>query len=430
MLVAATIMLPAIALGQNSSLNTFSPYTFYGIGDISNQGNTVLRSMGGIGIGYRNGLMVNGLNPASYSSVGPNAFLLNFEMEGQNFYSSALDGDKTIKTSFNTFNVRDIAVKFPLWKRMGLSINVTPYSSVGYRVSTLEQKDDILANLGQVQYNYAGDGGITQFKIGVGYEIFKNFSIGAELLYYHGNIQRDYSATPIVITGGGSFQTMAGRDIETISSFYGNFGLQWVAISTQKTHFTIGATYQMGGRMRGEVDRYIPVNTTLAPGESVINKILPSSLEMPATYGIGVFLHKPKFGIGVDYLFADWGNRNAGDVTDNMKFRNTHTVKVGGQFTPNPGDVRSVFRRWTYRAGFRYDQYYIMLNNQPVNDMAFTLGLGIPLRMKGLSNINVGVELGQRGTTQNNMIKEKYFKFSIGFDLFGEDYWFVKFKYD
>ena len=57
------------AFGQSSSLNTYSPYTFYGIGDIHEEGIAVTRAMGGASIGFRNPFYVNVTNPASYSSV-------------------------------------------------------------------------------------------------------------------------------------------------------------------------------------------------------------------------------------------------------------------------------------------------------------------------------------------------------------------------
>ena len=49
----AAVLMGQQAFGQNSSINAFSPYTFYGIGDITTPGDAILRSMGGAGIGFR-----------------------------------------------------------------------------------------------------------------------------------------------------------------------------------------------------------------------------------------------------------------------------------------------------------------------------------------------------------------------------------------
>jgi hypothetical protein len=78
----------------------------------------------------------------------------------------------------------------------------------------------------------------------------------------------------------------------------------------------------------------------------------------------------------------------------------------------------------------RWSQNYLVLNNEPFSDVALTFGVGMPLRMTGLSNVNLGLELGQRGTMRAGLSKENYLKFTVGFSFFGEDYWFVKMKYD
>lgn len=426
MAVATVVLSHQSASAQSSSLNTYSPYTFYGIGDIHDEGIAVTRAMGGASIGFRNPLYVNVTNPASYSSVKSNSFLSNFDMEGQNFYARTTSA----KTSFNTFNVRDIAMSFPLIKNMGVGVSVTPYSSVGYRVQSYSQDPLVHANIGQMLYAYSGSGDVTQFKVGLGYEVVKNLSLGAEVIYYHGLIERTYNALPTVITGSGSYQAISGLKSEAVNSFYGKFGVQWTPIAKSHTVLTVGATYQMGGKMGNEVENTVMQNSTLAPDLYVVDEVYTSTFSMPNVYAVGFYLHKDKYSIGADYQFADWGLRNEQDVTATRSFRNTNTVRIGGQYTPNPGDVRHALNRWTYRAGVKFSEYYIVLNDQPFNDVALTFGVGIPLRMTGLSNINLGLEMGQRGTTKAGLSKENYLKFTIGFSLFGEDYWFVKMKYD
>lgn len=424
--LVATLGATQSGYAQDSSLNTYSPYTFYGIGDIHNQGISVTRAMGGASIGFRNYLYINPLNPASYSSVRSNSFLSNFDMEGQNFYASTTDA----RTSFNTFNVRDIAMSFPLIKGMGVGMSVTPYSSVGYNVSYYDKSPDVMGNIGQMFYNYAGSGDVTQFKLGLGYEIFKNFSIGADAIYYHGKIERTFNARPTAITGTGTYYSLFGQNNEYVNSFFGTVGLQWTPIAKTNQVMTVGATWQFGGRMGNKVYETMPINATLVPGENVIDREYVSTFSMPSVWSVGFYYHQPKYSFGADYEFADWGSRNQADVSDHLSFRNTSAVRLGGQYTPNPGDVRNALKRFTYRAGMRWSQSYMVLNNQPISDVAITMGVGLPLRMTGLSNVNLGLELGQRGTTKAGLAVERYFKFTIGVSLFGEDYWFVKMKYD
>ena len=68
---------------------------------------------------------------------------------------------------------------------------------------------------------------------------------------------------------------------------------------------------------------------------------------------------------------------------------------------------------------------------------AVTAGFGFPLKFMGTSSIDVSLEYGLRGShalmsasPKIGMIRQDYFKVGLGFSLFGEDYWFVRPKYD
>ncbi len=418
------LLLPMAVAAQSSSINTFSPYTFYGIGDFSTPGTANLRSMGGVGVGFREPISINYLNPASYSVIQQRSFLLNFGMEGQNFYSKS----SVAKNSYNTFNVRDVAIQFPLAKKLGFGFVVTPLSNVGYRVEMTETDPNIVANLGDVKYKYVGEGGITQIKAGLGWEVFKNFSIGAEMIYYLGNIERSFNTEITVITGDGTYNNLTATNTENVSRVFADFGLQYDVIRNSKRMLTLGATYQLGGSLRPQVKRYIPSGNFV--GDTVAFSQTTSPFKLPSTLSVGMFYRTAKIGVGADYVFQKWNGINADDLENNIRYVNTNTVKLGMQITPNLYDIRHFMKRLTYRFGFRYSDYYMQFGGEKIADKAVTLGVGIPIKTQGLSNINVGLEFGQRGTTQKALIRERYLKFSIGLSLFGEDYWFRKMKYD
>jgi len=59
--------------------------------------------------------------------------------------------------------------------------------------------------------------------------------------------------------------------------------------------------------------------------------------------------------------------------------------------------------------------------------MSISFGFGIPVK-KSRTKYDVAVTLGQRGTTDNNLIKEQFVKFGLSVSYDG--IWFVKRKYD
>ena len=62
--------------------------------------------------------------------------------------------------------------------------------------------------------------------------------------------------------------------------------------------------------------------------------------------------------------------------------------------------------------------------------LAYLLVLGLPLR--SLSNLNLGVEYGRKGSTINNLIQENYFNFKLSLSLsaIGQQAWFIKKRID
>ncbi len=423
LLSAAVIMVPFGAAGQGSSINTYSPYSFFGLGDINQQGSSAIRAMGGAGVAIRDFTSINYLNPAAYSAINQRSALFNVGLEGQNYYLS----DATTKSSYNSFNLRDLAFQLPLAKGLGFAFSLMPYSSIGYNLLDRETNGDI----GEVRKMYNGQGGLNQFKLGVGYEIWKGkLSIGAELAYYHGNIERNYSLIFYPVVGSGTYLPLYGMNREKINTLFGNFGIQANLVKNNNNVLSLGAVYRMGGRLSGNATEYIPHSGNSEPVDNAARyKEGPLKLNMPHTAIIGLNYVRPSFSFALDYTYGAWGGANGNLVSrDGISFRDTHSVNFGGEIIPNANNVRKYFSRCAYRFGVRYSQYYMVFDGKSFDDKALTLGIGFPV--KGRNSIDAGIEIGTRGTTRYGLTKENYFKFSIGLRLFGDDYWFTKYKYD
>ena len=449
LLVAALLglLLPTAVAAQTSSINAFSPYTMYGIGELSTPGTLQMRSMGGVGVAMRNPGAVNLLNPAAYSATPQKSFLFSFGLEGQNYYNSQYDGGATKKSAYNTFNFHDIAFQVALAKRLGLGFSLSPYSSVGYRTNyyrPYDPQDPVWGHVGPVQHAYEGEGDVSEVKLGIGWEVAKNFSVGLAAQYYWGRIDRTYVATPTSITGEGTYNPIVGESKYSISRFKGQVGVQWNAILNPRRALTFGATYDFGGDLRPRsVER---LYTSDSYSTAVKSDSTNLKLVLPRQVAAGVSYQTVKWMIGFDYVYQNWGGRNkeavrtaagaAGERLD-VAYNDTHTVKFGVEFTPNRYDARSFMKRWSYRAGVRYGAYNQRFGGHELGQYAVTLGFGIPVHFFGSSSIDVGVEYGCRGfnvAERIGLVRQRYFKFAVGFSLFAGsengEYWFVRPKYD
>ena len=58
--------------------------------------------------------------------------------------------------------------------------------------------------------------------------------------------------------------------------------------------------------------------------------------------------------------------------------------------------------------------------------MGITIGVTLPV-FRWYNGISIGVDFGQRASTRNNMIREQYVMFNLGFNI--HDIWFQKTQY-
>jgi hypothetical protein len=135
-----------------------------------------------------------------------------------------------------------------------------------------------------------------------------------------------------------------------------------------------------------------------------------------------------------NYLRSGWdksGMDNAPGFAaiGDSKFSTTtsKSYRLGFELVPNRNDIRYYMKRCAYRAGVYYDQAYYKLDGNNVNSIGVTLGMTLPV-FQWHNGITLGVDVGQRASNRNNMIRERYATFFIGFNI--HDIWFRKIQYN
>ena len=108
--------------------------------------------------------------------------------------------------------------------------------------------------------------------------------------------------------------------------------------------------------------------------------------------------------------------------------RNSMRVAVGIDRMASTSVNAEGFERWTFRLGGFYDQSYYALPGGDVNSMGGTIGFGVPLTtFTGLNAgtyLDLGLEIGSRGTTTGGLTQELYGKLFV--DIAVSELWFVK----
>jgi hypothetical protein len=428
----------------------------YGPGELQTPGNVQMRAMGGIGIGLRTLGQINTLNPAAASVAPRKSFLFDVSFDATHYRNNQMKFDAQgaeshkAKTAYNTANIHNISLAFPLARNLGVTFNVSPYSSVGYKMVTQSEDENNWADIGRVAYGYLGDGDITEIKLAVGWAPWRNLSIGVAAKYFWGNITREYSANiPNVITGAGAFYPTKGVDRYRVHNVKMQAGAQLNIINNDKRILTLGATYDLGGALNPKVQSYVYTENEINNIQSapIRDRLRTLELKVPHEVGAGIYYKDRIIAWGVDYKYAAWGgdnlsyNENENDKDVAVVYTDTHKINLGFEITPKSTDVRNYLNRMSYRAGVRLNNYYQTFGGERVNQFAITAGLGLPVKIWGASSINVAFEYGRMSSPATTQLKgmkvglvtQNYYKLSVGFSLFStdtSDYWFVRQKFD
>ncbi len=404
-----TILLANFGFAQE---NTPSPYSFYGIGSTKFKGTNDIVNMGGISV-YADSLHINVLNPASYS----NQLLTTFQVGlTSSFYK--LDGGSNVeKAKKTTFDY--LVFGFPVSKKLGVSLGVLPETAVGYRfVKDQTSVDNTLSR-------YYGKGGVNKVYFGSGYKINSKFSVGLDLQYFFGSINTESQKFKTNVQYG-------SREINesSLSGVGLNAGVTYQTKLTSKLDFKSSVTYSPEAKLSSENVRYVSLVTVLSNGSATaatsdITVVVPDTkLIVPSKLTFGAGVGNRKWFVGGDVAFSGAGNQvNRFEEYENVSYENGTRVAFGGFFIPKYDSYDNYFERVTYRAGFKFENTGLVLNSESIQDKSVTVGFGLPIK-GSFSSLNLGIEYGSRGTTNNGLVKENYF--SINVALLFNDKWFRK----
>ncbi|TXI67764.1 MAG: hypothetical protein E6Q46_02500 [Flavobacterium sp.] len=397
--------------------NTASPYSYYGLGEVKFRGTQDARAMGGLSI-TGDSIQLGLMNPASYSKLKLTTFAVGGTNSSTNF-STETEKEKAQRTSFDY-----LAVGLPLGK-FGVAFGLMPYSAVGYK-----NENTIESTEGTRYFRSQGNGFINKVFVGGSYTFNDNLSFGLDFAYHFGDITNEF--TEKALSPELTQYTTREKNTTELNGVSFNIGLLYNRQINSKLTLHSSLTYSPESKLSTTNFRNIATvvytidGTELSNDDEDIN--LPNNeLTIPSRLSLGFGLgENKKWLLGSELTFTqnkNLVNRFADDT--NATFENSTRFALGGYYIPKYDSFSNYLQRIVYRAGFKYENTGLVLNNKSINDYGMNFGLGLPL---GFSRIDLGFEFGKRGTTSNSLIEENYFNISIGLNLGAK--WFERRKID
>ncbi len=441
-LIAAILLIGVTKVGaQNATPVVFSPYSMYGLGELTSQGNLSSKMMGGAGVALYDPTKINYLNPAALGSVRRNTALFSFAGEGTSNYLTTNSVDINnqpyqASSANNSFSLNDLGLAFSLTRGLGISVSMNPVSVVGYSSVIIDDSKELMESVGRAAYSYSGEGGISSVNASIGFNPLKGLNIGVSANYYFGSINRYYHSEIIPVLTTQTYSSLRSTESLNFSKISGTFGLQYSTRVSRTGVLSLGATYALPVNADPEhTDLQLVYHSS--SGDTVSNTSGNLKLTIPAKISGGIAFTSNKFTAAVDYSTQDWrGAYDTECATTGFSLARLTEVRAGVSYTPNRLDLRRAMNRWTYKLGFIYSSgYYTMLDRisgtpYSPKTIAGTLGFEIPLNREASTTMNIGLELGTQGTTNYNQVKNNYVKVFVGVSLFGDDLWFVQRKFN
>ncbi len=396
------------ALTSNAQEGTSSPYSFYGIGDVKFKGTVENRSMGGISV-FSDSIHLNLQNPAHFASLK----LTTFSIGGSSLNTTLKTEQAKEKARRVTLDY--LAIGIPTGK-FGFGVGLIPYSSVGYKINRLTKDNEGIITEGT---RYDGIGGINKVFFGAAYKLTKKLNIGFDANYNFGTIE----------TNSFRFNGTAqdGTREENLSNIQGLNFTAGLAYETKiNTKYTLFGTlvYAPEANLKLTNERTITVDdqVDVRPVENLTLK-LPSKIAFGAGFG-----EVKKWLIGAEVTLQQNSDlKNRFNDIQGVVFENSTRYNLGGYYIPNYNSYSDYFKRITYRGGLRFENTGMVIQNKTIEDFAVNFGVGLPFGGT-FSNVNIGFEIGKRGTKYYNLIEENYFNLNIGLSF--NDKWFVRRKFN
>ncbi|MBM4161906.1 MAG: hypothetical protein FJ217_12520 [Ignavibacteria bacterium] len=385
-----------------------SSYSRFGVGDLLRYGGSRLDAMGGAGIALLGDGFINRLNPAGLSRIS------RTRISGGLEYSSYFSKDSKEEGRYSRAAFKGVAFAIPIDKDYGITLLLesSPYSYVHYATQV---RDTV------VTQDFFGTGGLSALSFGGSVTPLDKFSVGFKLNYLFGRIRQ---------FGRFGFADPTFLDSEiSRSDFHSGFS------------FTAGAIYEglsdllnapslspltLGFVLTTPTTLSVERESVFSTAESFDTTATSSGkVDVPLGFGFGAsYLLASRYYLTADAYHQSWGSAKFFGVHP-AELRNSTRVGVGFESLPQR-ETASFLQRVAYRAGFYYNSTYYTFNNSPVDEWFVTGGFGVPIGPE--ARINIGLHLGFRGTTSNNLQRDTIFRLSLS--LSANEAWFIRIEED
>lgn len=404
-----------------------SPYSRYGVGDVSYTTSARSQAMGGVGYATTYLNDANFKNPANLADMDTLTFIFNVGVDAglRNYKVSNPSSSQTKADA----QITQMTFGFSCTKWWKSALIFMPFSNVGYSIYSHDN------TFSGKNYVFAGDGGVSKIMWSNGFKITKDLSIGISASYLFGKL---YHSSAIIFENDtvnsnntGSYVNSFNQNTYRVTDFTFDAGIRY-RIPINEDGFILGAYYAYNKDLK-TFRTNVVYNSLVTSPTSVVDTLYMNAdqkgrISLPHTFGFGLgYAMSDKLYIGADFSMQEWSQAEFFGVKDSLN--NCFFTSLGAEYIPAKSTARNIWQATAYRCGVYYNINSLGVNGSAVSvpDYGIAFGIGLPMKYSRTS-LNITLQVGQRGSLKNDLIKETYFVAGLNFTLL--DTWFIKHRID
>jgi hypothetical protein len=354
------------------------------------------------------------LNPASWSALSRTRIEFSF------VYNGMLLSNSTESKYYGDGEFKGFTFAFPVSQAngIGVAMGIVPYSRSNYII--VQKGVDEGSSVGSYTATYEGKGGLSKIFIGGSVNLPMDLVFGGTFEYYFGNLRYnskiEFDNSQIFPSqyelryGPTGFGTTLGLISPNLSGVLNSESISEVRLSLSTNLIS-----------------KLNVDTSLITrSSSIIDSIGSGETDMEVPYrinaGLGITFVE-KYFLVLDYFFQPWTEFKL----DNIKQKNLkdlHKISLGFEYRPKRQIGASYWEQIMLRAGLSFEKSQYTFNGNDIDQYSAFAGFSLPLSAE--NTFDFAFEYSMRGTIDNNLLKENFFRFNLGIS-FG-DIWFLRYE--
>lgn len=366
-----------------------------------------------------------GISGVSLDNMDSNS-LQNPAMWGKNFFTTASSGFNLSR--FNTSSQTSSSVNtlletgyfqftFPILReKLGMSASMYSVTRSNYRFVTADSTNlDNNATLGYAS-DIRGAGGINKLELGFGWNINKYLSVGyaPSLAFVSENNSQDVFFTD------NSFSTSNLNSNITGTAFSHRFGALFTfqKLFSDKDRISIGATANLPFTIDSEEKVTVSKPINGQDEEVLLRENNNGKITLPVELNAGLTYYPSTLvNFSLEGLYEQWSDFESTFSSAEEMSMMSDRIKAGfgGEYHPYRTNSSKFLSNFRYSGGVSFDSGHLTIQNQDINTLWFSAGLGIISRSR--SSVDLSIRYGLRGTTDNNLIREKIWAFNLSVNL-------------